>query len=76
MVPKSKSCVKTKHPHFTFESAPEMAEFLWRGYCETEEIASKDLIGGLARARTRLLDGIPNWQLPAFLEALGAGGVA
>lgn len=48
----------------------------WRESCALEAIAPDGLRGGLARARTRLLDTVPTWQLPEVLDSLTAGGAA
>lgn len=51
---------------------PEPVEIpaLWRQAITMESLAPESLRGGLARARTRLLDSIPQWDLPRFLDQL------
>lgn len=54
------------------EKSPGITEIpsLWRQAVLTESLAPDSLRGGLARARTRLLDSIPSWMLPQFLDQL------
>jgi hypothetical protein len=48
---------------------PEIAR-TWRNLLAAEVAAPPGLRGGLARARTALLDSIPPWQLPAVMDSL------
>lgn len=43
---------------------------LWRHSVDLEAVAPASLRGGLARTRTALLEGVPAWELPAFLDRL------
>ena len=42
----------------------------WQEYSALSDIAPKGQRPGLAMARTRLLEGVPSWLLPAVLDAL------
>lgn len=60
------------HRRNKVKPAPSREEIpaLWWESIALESFAPSGLRGGLARMRTRLLDVIPAWQLPAFLDQL------
>lgn len=47
---------------------------LWTQHLSAESLAPAGLRIGLAKARTALLDTIPAWCLPAFLDSLQTKG--
>jgi hypothetical protein len=59
--------------HHVNKSFEELYE-AWQQSLTAESFASERLRGGIARARTRLLSGIPSWRLPDVLNSLAAGG--
>lgn len=61
----------TEHNHGNV-AAPGVSA-LWRELSTLADIAPEGQRPGLARARTRLLDGVPAWRLPAVLDALATG---
>jgi len=48
----------------------EALQSLWREFVGLADIVPEGQRPGLAMARTRLLDGVPSWRLPAILNAL------
>jgi hypothetical protein len=46
----------------------------WRELVDLEAAAPPGLRGGIARARTALLNGVEPWRLPEILENLMTGG--
>lgn len=63
----------TRH-HVEVNPSLEKIPTLWRQALVTESLAPAGLRGGLARARTRLLDAVPPWQLPEVLDSLTTEG--
>lgn len=47
---------------------------LWCQAVAMESFAPTGLRGGLARARTALLAGVPAWMVPQFLDSLQEAG--
>lgn len=73
MIANSYRNAKRKFDRFANPSPAEIPD-LWRESVAVESLAPDGLRGGLARARTRLLDAVPAWRLPEFLDGLAAGG--
>ncbi len=61
-------------PHYVKSiPSPNVISTLWHELSSLADLAPEGQRAGLALARTRLLDGIPAWCLPAVLDALATG---
>jgi hypothetical protein len=61
--------VNRKFDKFLAPSVEEIPD-LWHQSLTVESLTPESLRGGIARARSRFLDAVPHWQLPAFLDSL------
>jgi hypothetical protein len=53
--------------------SPNTISALWHELSIMADIVPEGQRPGLVMARTRLLDGVPSWRLPATLDALADG---
>lgn len=71
-VPHRSTKVKARRKKFDrlVTPSPEEIPSLWAELSALASIVPPNEAGGVHRLRSRLLDGVPPWQLPAFLDSL------